>query len=147
MITGKFMGGVAFSAAPAKVDCPTGSVKTFTNTSIDIPAGVNIIKLELTDPIYRKFKDYKTNQLYTYVKISGRSLKFSLNLFTNEDPFGGIPPVEAIALFFTNNLFDVYESKPEHKLLGYDHIIASRQSVAITISWAPEINKQKPTYS
>jgi hypothetical protein len=147
MITGKFMGGVAFNATPAKAECPTGSIKTFTNISIDIPAGVNIIKLELTDPIYRNFKDYKTHKLYTYVKISGRSLRFSLYLYTDEDQFGGIPPVEAIKLADKFSINAVYQSKSEQGLMMHDNIILSNQSVAITISWSPDINKQTPQYT
>lgn len=125
----------------ATVDVPTGNTSVGNGDKFTVPLGVKVIKVYWSDLEY----DDTSNSPYTYVGVTP-SKTYELQCYTflvwpNGDPSNIENDGLYLGSIINTKLATWFQRTPG------DDIRDSQDIRGFELSWSPEINKMKPTYT
>lgn len=133
--------GVIYQVKKEEVAVPTGSVSVGAGDMFSVPLGVKVIKV-----FWSKYEyDDTSNSTYTYVGVTPGK-KYELQCYTfivwpEGDPGRETEDGIYLGSIVGTKLTTWFQRTPA------DEIQDSRDLSGFELSWSPEINKMKPTYT
>lgn len=133
--------GVIYQVKKEAVVVPTGSVSVGAGAMFSVPLGVKVIKV-----FWSKYEyDDTSNSTYTYVGVTPGK-KYELQCYTFIIWPEGDPGSETEDGIYLGSISGT-KLKTWFQRTPADEIQDTRDLSGFELSWSPEINKMKPTYT
>lgn len=137
----KTKAGKTYQVKKEAVSAPTGSTNVGAGDTFSVPPGVKVIKV-----FWSKYEyDDTSNSTYTYVGVTpGKQYELQCYTFTvwpEGDPGNETEDGIYLGSISGTKIKTWFQRTPA------DEIQDTRDLSGFTLSWSPEINKMKPTYT
>lgn len=134
-------GGIYQVKKEAVVVVPTGSVSVGADDIFSVPPGVKVIRV-----FWNKYEyDDTSHSIYTYVGVTPGK-KYKLQCYTFLIWLDRDPANESDDGLYLGSISGTKET-PWFQRAPYDDIRRTIDLRGFKLSWSPEINKMKPTYT
>lgn len=133
--------GVIYQVKKQAISVPTGSVSVGAGAMFSVPLGVKVIKVFWSQYEY----DDTSNSTYTYVGVTPGK-KYELQCYTFIVWPEGDPGNETEDGIYLGSISGT-KLKTWFQRTPPDEIQDTRDLSGFELSWSPEINKMKPTYT